>query len=357
MGAWLPTVELTNETDSMDDLDPLRTIRQPIADLDPQRAARMRAKVMNAVDDDLRRELRPGERVDETELVSAPIDRGDYLGAAPHRRRRSRGLVVAAAAIVVLMLLFVVVQRRAGQSSEVVSQPEAVSFAELIDRARALPDRPLPAGMFAYRASDDGEPQVGAGGKPVVSHRSRRVWVDATGASREVRSDAEIRPVGGSTGVVQPDTASDNRYTSSTGGVGFGSLTYDELRSLPTTPNELKAALFADSTIAPDDGAVPALVADLLSWPETPPATRAAALDLLRSLGASDIGRVADHDGRLGVGIAVPGSNGAATVIVVDPGTVILLGVYTVGPATPREPGSAGSWMTITGNAVVASLD
>lgn len=376
-----------------DDFDALRTINAHRGDLDPERAARMRARALAGVFGDASAAEQPAGAAVLTEAPDgAPAgdrttqerrprrqDRVDHVvrlvpDAAPHEirldrddepdlvvvgadqsRARSgrRPVAVALAAAAVLALVIGLGIARAGRTNTVVAdQPTPTSVDEIATNAATLVDRPLAPGEYAYLAAEEGEPFVDTEGVEQRHVLVRETWGSAAGDGRERRSAIEV--VEGGTTVSTFDIPTDTGHVDQTN--GFGSFSYDELRALPTDPTALRATLDAEQTVRPIDFTRAQLIRQILAFDATPPAVRAAAIRMLAEDGATLVPDAVDHDGRTGIGIVRERADGFTSVDVVTRDG-LLLGSYDVITGDELSPDRAVVWYTPREQRRVASAD
>jgi hypothetical protein len=378
-----------------DDFEALRTIGTPLADLDPERAARMRARALASTLGD---EAADAPTRSGAVLTESPTDRRPTGPRSPHAdrpRRRDRAdhivrlvpdgppteihldrpgesqvigdagrradgaahgrrpfVVVTAAAAVVAIVIGLAVAR-SGQRSEVVAdQPQPTSVTEIAANASTLVDRPLAAGEYAYLAVSDGQPfEVGDAEETHV--KVEETWISTTGEGRERTSATEIVDGSGRT-VGTFDGAVDTGHTQ--GVPGFSVFGYDGLRSLPTDPADLRAVLDSGASWPVSAYSRSYIIADLLMLDATPPGVRAAALTILAEDGATVVADAEDRDGHQGIGIVLPRSDGFTSVYVVNRDG-LLLGSYDVITGDALDPDRAVVWSTVRDQRRVASTD
>jgi hypothetical protein len=364
-----------------DDLDALRTIRASAGDLDPERAARMRARALagvfgeaaerdrtsdGAVLTQVHGDRRPADarahperprRRDRADhvvrlepdgpLAEIHLDPPDHPDGGDRtvvplagRSGRRPFLVVAAAAAIVAVVFGFAVARTGQRDTVVADQPAPTTVADIATNAASLVDRPLPAGEYAHLTIEEGlpftDPMAGAQTRVEVTE----TWTSSAGDGRQRSAAPEIVDGTGRTvGTLGP--ASDTGPVARVG--GFGAFTYDQLRSLPTDPTALRARLGDGSLAKASEASRSNLITDLLLLDVTPPGVRAAALTILAEDGATLRPEATDHEGRRGIGIELARSDGFTTVYVVDRDGV-LVGAYDVAAGSPVEPDRAVSW-------------
>jgi hypothetical protein len=300
----------TEEVAEMDDLQELRALRAEV----PRREARAHARAAAALDARLR-----------------------VPSSAP-RRWRPRILIPAIAAATTIAVLATAIGIGRG--------PEQASAATVLqDAARKLeaaPATPLAAGQYWYveqrghtlntsAVSDDNSYSA-------LMTTVHKLWVGLDGSGRIVRTDEDpqfVTPAdrerwiaGGS----QPLTGGGIDEQEPAGELSFAfgsrSLTYDELRALPSDPAELGPMV---QTAAVANTWSPAweqldLIAELLRGAPLTPAQSAALYDVASTLpGIELVGPARDSLGRTGVAVAVT-SNGFREELILDPQTGQLLG-------------------------------
>lgn len=372
-----------------DDFDALRSIRQPLGELDADRAARMRARALASVfaeaggdpsldggsvlteaperagrsDRDRRDHRSPRDRPDLV-LRSVPtgptteihLDRpGDHAPAPRTARNAGRRpfLVVAAAAAVVLAVIGFGLVRAGDRSDVVADQPRPTSVSGIAANAATVVDRPVAPGEYSYLAIEDGQPFTDVDGTPETHVKVRETWTSTTGDGRDRWSDTSIIDGSG-----QPagtfDVATDSGHVADA--PGFGSFGYAELRSLPTDPAELRTVLENGTYGHPTAYNRSHLLGQLLALDATPPAVRAAALTILAEDGATVVDDAADHDGRRGLGIVVDRPDGFTSVYVVTRDGQ-LIGAYDIVTGDTLDPDRAVDWYTVRDQRRVATTD
>lgn len=358
-----------------DDFDALRSIRAPLGELDPERAARMRAR---ALADVLGDDQAPGSVLTESgargstgseaavlELVPSADDAGPGRvprssgPAEPAWRPASSGsgsgrrpFLVVAAAAVVAVLIGVTIARGSDGTDVVADRPAPASVADLAANARRLADRPVAPGEYAHLRYRQGDPLDDADASSAHAVRTREIWSTSSGVGRDRSSVTVVDDEGRTVDTLEPERAVDYAQDAP----AFGSFGYATLRDLPTDPAELRSVLRSGTFGPTDDDAVAHLVAELLMLDATPPMVRAAALTLLADDGATLREDTADRAGNRGIGIVAARDDGAATVYVVTPEGV-LLGAYDVEPGSPIDPSAASWWTTVERQDRVTTLE
>jgi len=364
-----------------DDFEALRTFRAADGGLDPERAARMRARALAGVLGDTAALDDPS---DGAVLTEVPSDRrpGDSRAHPERPRRRDRAdhvvrlapdgptaeirldqpdrlpvddrtvvamagsgsrrpfVVVAAAAAIFAVVIGLAVARAGERGTVVADQPAPATVSDIATNAASLVDRPLPAGEYAYLTIEEAVPftDPDAGAQTLV--KVVETWTSTTGQGRQRSSATDIVDGTGRT-VGTYDAAMDTGPTSNVG--GFGAFTYEQLRSLPTDPGALRAKLGDGSLVKASDASRSNLITDLLLLDVTPPAVRSAALTILAEDGATLREGAVDHDGRSGIGIELTRPDGVTSVYVVSRDGV-LVGAYDVITGDPVDPDHAVLW-------------
>lgn len=318
--------------DPDDDVGRLAELRAAGSDLDAERKARLRNRLLDTIeaDDPTVRARLAGASAGPPAASSAGqsgvppasppagppavlVDLEDESATAARSARSRLGVVAVAVAAAVVLVIGAVFVLRSGEQ-----QP---SLNDLAADARAAEDRPLGDTEFIHQQITRRE---GSGDDAAV-HRSE-IWVDQHANARERL-------------VEEDGSGSDTMYDGDA--VDFAGISYDALRALPTSPQNLLLALAERPEAADPAGATEAL-ATILSLPVTPPAVRAAALDTLAELGAVPIGTVVDPEGRQGDGYAVATDTGGEVVVVLDPDTAMTMAIMIFPTAGgDRDPATA----------------
>jgi hypothetical protein len=346
-----------------DDFDALRTIRAPLGELDPERAARMRARALAGVLGDAapgRTATAVAERPDhlvvvpdlpavEIHLDTPDHPRHERTGAAAGRRT----LVVAAAAAVVVVLFVAIGALRGGgeRTAVVADQPDPAAIADLVANARAVPDRPLPAELYAHLVVEDGRPVSDVDGATETHAQTRETWTNPAGAGRDVLSDEVVLDDDGRpTATFSPGFEVDG----ASGEAIYAPFGYDGLRALPTDPVALDGVL-RDDRFGSDAATRMRVLRQLLQFDATPPQVRAAALQLLADEGATFVGAATDRSGQAGFGIRLVRADGLTTTFVTTRDG-LLLGSYDVVTGVDPVPANAVSWSTVVERDRVATV-
>lgn len=356
-----------------DDFDALRSIRSPLGELDPERAARMRARALaGALGEDhaggsvlTDAGARGTDGRDATVLELVPSADGARRAPSapdpgePTWRPASSGsgsgrrpfLLVAAAAIVAVLIGVAIA--RGGEGTDVVAdRPAPTTVADLAADARRTIDRPVAPGEYAHLRYREADPLDEASGSAPYAVRSREIWSTSTGVGRDRLSVTVVDDQGRTVETLEPEREVDYPRDAP----AFGSFGYATLRDLPSDPDELRSVLRSGTFGPTDDEAVAHLVAELLMLDATPPMVRAAALTLLADDGATLREDVVDRAGNRGIGIVAGRDDGAATVYVVTPDGS-LLGAYDIEPGSPIDPSAASWWMTVEQQDRVTALE
>ena len=255
---------------------------------------------------------------DDTEIVELePVTATDDVSPR-HTRRVLMGMAAAVALLALIGIVTLV--RNADDTADVASGVDGVPLTELANRAANQPDVDLLPGQYLYRSSIEGASfdAIDAGSRPARasscsscgSIATERACVGST--NRDGPRPHRVRPK-----VPSPPSLADIQVRPAQPFFN-PSLTYAELRSLPTDPDALDAAARRTS----GDPSDPAFEAQTLSWwlaiETTPPAVRAAAFEALAQLGAEPIGSVTTYNGQDGFGYQGAGEGGAPWIIVID---------------------------------------
>jgi hypothetical protein len=196
---------------------------------------------------------------------------------------------------------------------------------QLAATAASQPDTALDHGQYLHRSEQLGDQTSG----PVVRER----WTAPDGTGQEAVSAMSVAPPGSSVPSLTVFTVP--------GSLQFAGLTYDELRSLPTEPDELLRALRRLGAVrADDEAASAAALTDVLALDVTPPDVAATALHALSLVGGSVTGSMTDGTGRTGVAIEGTNADGSRWIALIDPATGRSIGFY---PAAPPGPGPASA--------------
>jgi hypothetical protein len=253
-----------------------------------------------------------GTEIVELEAVAATDD------VSPrHTHRVLMGMAAAAALLALIGIVTLV--RNADDTADVASGVDGVPLTELANRAANQPDLDLLPGQYLYRSSIEGASfdaiDALAAGQSVELFE---LWLDREGTG--LRRINESRWTSTSPGTPQGAVSTEPRDIQVRPAQPFfnPSLTYAELRALPTDPE----ALYAAARRTGGDPSDPAFEAQTLSWwlaiETTPPAVRAAAFEALAQLGAEPIGSVTTYNGQDGFGYQGAGEDGAPWIIVID---------------------------------------
>jgi len=194
-------------------------------------------------------------------------------------------------------------------------------------------------------------------GGPQTSVGTSAVWVDNKGTGRVVNSANELRvsPTPGAASTPGLEAPSDLPYDKP-GSLLFRTLTYADLRALPTEPAALKNELIRLSgASAPTIEDLYDRMGDLLTLQATPPGVRVGLARLLMDNGATVLGPVQDRNGRQGLGVAAPLADGSRRVFVLDTTTYRRLGDFTVPAGATTSAAAAIAWNTVLDNLIVDS--
>ncbi len=352
----------------MSDLELLRTFRSELGELEPERQARLRVRVLAVLDEDDRpgRSVR-ARAVDRTERAEpeATIVELRPVAGPMRRRRGERGRRVAfaaAAAVAAVALvagaLAVVTSDRGADVVTHLGAPDPVTLRDLAEASRRQPDQPLGDGQYLYtreRYVLGPDATVEASQQDVVSVFERETWLDRDGLGRLVNHDrVTLRRTGETIRVEPPD--GEQVITSPE---PFGLFSYGELRSLPADPTELEARLLAGRPHGvPASDYLLSVAAHLLQPAVVPPATRGALYEVLAAHGVPVVPTATTWNGRPGVGLVGRSRSGAILRLIVDPETGALLGSIAYRPdGQPPTASNVDEWREIIDQRVVGGID
>ncbi|MEJ5255943.1 MAG: hypothetical protein WHS89_11375 [Acidimicrobiales bacterium] len=327
----------------MDELDAIRALHEAISAPDMATVSRVRARALALID-----ELEASAAVGEPRgsvrdpsavgAMSAPVTARpadstidltltEPVGMSGSGLRPPRSKApLAAVALVALILVTVVAAFSADPSQELQSGLPERSAQELVRLAGLHPDRPLGPGELLYtrvlaaNADDGGAVEV------------RDVWITPDGESydyyRMIDSpQAPLPPVPvDPVGPLLPNRGA------------FAGLSYDEVRTMPTTPTAIEEHLERFHRLAPGTENAALVVANLAALTVAPPDVRAAAVEILLRWG-QPVGEATDPLGRPGLLLlggdpdAVPVPRGWAVVIDQTTGLPLAVAIRVPGPA------------------------
>jgi hypothetical protein len=307
--------------------DDFESFRGAIADLDADRERRIREKFEASRAPQVSNTSSPPVDDDASVLDLVPD-----VDAISSPSRHTRAVLMGVAAVVVLLALvgaFRVV-RNSGPTTNVASGIEDVPLSEVAARAGALPDIDLQAGQVLYLKWRDGTGFTAADGHASGSTvTSTEAWVlrDGSGVTR-VSSDFVATGPGDPLG----SPLAPRQRPTPAGNFVLWPDTYDAIRAMPSTPEQLVNQFRSAYRVA-DDAETAVLLSQLLALETTPPAVRAAGFEALAQLGAQPTGRVTMPEGAEGVGYQGADVYGRPWIVVVDPATTAVLG-FAIAPGT-----------------------
>jgi hypothetical protein len=293
--------------------DDFESFRGAVADLDDDRARRIRGRF-----ESLRATApAPAASSEGTDDESGVVHLEPATGDEPTPARHRRPVLIGVAAAVVL-LAFVgafTLFRSSDRSTDLGSGVGDVPLDEIAARAAAKAGVDLQGSEVLYVK------QIGGGVIPAYGTTARgsvvrttESWVRRDG-SGVARTTSEFVPSGpgellGVPGPTETPLANGNGFLSK--------LSYDEIRSLPTTPHEL-IDVIANSYVSSNDSASSVgFIVSLIALDTTPPTVRAAGFEALDQLGAEPVGRVSTYAGVEGDGYQGLDSYGRPWLVVVD---------------------------------------
>ena len=295
-----------------------------------------------------------GEADDIIDLTDRPLERPRKVSRSGGPQR-GRVLLAAATVFVALLVGAIALSRQSGRTTTELQATLATATTndELIIALGQAPDTPLGDGRYDYQRVESAIP---ANDGRMSLHTNQR-WVTNQNTGRAAQTDEQLlasnAPGAASTagladGFDSPFTSRDAQ--------GFGTYTFDQIRSLPTEPLALRAQLFSLAKVKPTEtAALYDRIAELLTVQSTPPAVRVGLARILVADGATVLGQVRDRAGRQGLGIAVPLPDGNRLVFVLDATTYHRFGDFTVPATGPTTADAASAWHTVLDNVIVDS--
>jgi hypothetical protein len=301
--------------------DEFESFRGAIADLDGDRRQRIRDRF-----ETLRAAPATPDAPPDSEDDAAAVHLVPTADAGPPPRpRHRRSVLIGVAAIVVLVALVgAFALFRSDSTTDLASSVDDVPLSEIAARARTQRDSDLPTDQVLYlhkvtAASFAPSGVYGAFAQLITTDTWARR--DGTGV---VRTTTQIVPTGPgdapSAGPADPalhPIASPQSF--------LGVRAYDEIRDLPTTPDDL-LQLVRTSFVSPEDPTdAVQFLARLLALETTPPDVRAAGFEAIAQLGAEPAGRVTTFGGAQGTAYRGVDPAGQPWLIVVDPASTRVL--------------------------------
>jgi len=292
----------------------------------------------------------------------------EQLGTEPpaHRHRRvivgglTLGtLALAAAAVLLVATLVPGSPARPGPAA-------AATLHRLADIAAAQPAANPPGpGQYQYTESVETYQDCDLDARPYCYFlpEHRQIWIGSDGSGR-------ILETFGTPSFVTPtdranwESHGSPSLTTAPSDTTFGPHTLSigppNLASLPTDPSALAAALAAGKVEGGPRGPAEEFVqiGDLLRETDASPALRAAAYQVAATLpGVEVLGRVADHSGRIGIGVGYTNA-GVRNELIFDPSTSALLGEegVVVRPKSGVPIGTVDDWAVYLSSGIVNSL-
>jgi hypothetical protein len=353
----------------MTDIELLGEFRLELAELEPDRRARMRARILAAMDESQADSVggdpsgrdgdvgngKPEVTVIDLRPVATP-PRGVLVSG-------SRRVAIVGALAAVLAIVFgavTVIGRNPG--GEVVTHlgvPSPATLRELADAARRQPDRPLASGQYLYtreRYAVTTDLSVGTAREDVISVFDQETWIDRDGLGRLVNHEQVTMSRTGETLRVEPIASDQSETTPSLFGGGY---TYDQLRALPADPAVLASLLLEGNTNGdPPADYLLSVATQLLQPAVLPPTVRAALFEVLAMYGVRVVPEATTWNGQPGVGLVGRSQDGDILRVIVDAQTGTLRGWFTY-KADGQPPSSANidEWREYVDQAVVDSID
>jgi hypothetical protein len=225
--------------------------------------------------------------------------------------------------------------------------PDAANAASVLKDAaqklQAVPAAPLTAGQYWY-VEQTGRTLVGGAGADPAGYLAsmamvHKLWIGPDGSGRIVRTESDpvwVTPsdhdrwvAAGSPSLAGPTVDEKEPPGGLTFPFGSRTLTYAELRALPTDPAALGPMIAAAASVTDASSAAASqleLIGELLRSTPLAPAQSAALYKVAATLPGIELaGPTTDPIGRPGVGITIT-SNGYRQELVLDPDTGQLLG-------------------------------
>lgn len=292
----------------------------------------------------------------------------EHVRTGPPARQRHRVLVgaltlgtLAVAAAVVLLVAALLPGSPAHPS------PAAAAALDHLAEVAALQPAVNPPGPGQYEYTESVETYQSCNlDKPAYCYflpEHRQIWIGWDGSGRILETfgtpsfvtptdRANWESSGSPPLSTAPSDTTFGPHTLSDGPVG--------LASLPTDPSALAAALAAGKLEGVPHSPAEEFVqiGDLLRETDAAPALRAAAYQVAATLpGVEVLGRIADHSGRIGIGVASTLA-GVRNELIFDPSTSALLGEegVVVGPQAGEPIGTVNDWAVYLSSGIVNSL-
>jgi hypothetical protein len=330
--------------------DKFESFRGSMADLDEDREQRIRRRF-----EELRGPIRPadsgtdeGTKVAPVHLVATPVE-------SPRSSRHRRPVLVGVAAAVVLMILIGVMSlvRSSGDSTDVSSSIDDLPLGELAARAGARADVELPPGGILHGTQVEGLRTAEVRERAAtLTLRTLEEWARSDGTGT-LRTSSDAIALGPGTPMGTPTAEQDVDVVEP--GPLQRALPYDELRALPTDPNDMLTLV--QSKVSPDDPASAAeWLAKMLSIEVVPPAARAAGFGALELLGAEPIGQLTSYSNVSSNAYAGTDKNGRPWVVLVDPVTTRVTGFAALGGQGEGTFRDAERWLEFGPQEIVNEL-
>jgi hypothetical protein len=330
--------------------DEFESFRGSIADLDHDREQRIRSKfegLRGPIQADTNGPPEDGD-VTHLRLVAAS---GDPRSTPRH----SRPVLVGVAAAVVLMVLTgtIGLLRSSDDGAEVASSVEDVPLSEVAARAGSRADVTLPSDGLLHGTQVRGlRTPEGRDRAETLTIDTSEEWArrDGTGL---LRSSSDVVALGPGTPLGSSANATDTEVVTS--GPIQRTLSYDELRALPTDPDELLA--FVRARVSGDDSSGTAeLLAKILAIDVVAPATRAAGFRALEQIGAVPIGTLTDYSGQTYNAYSGTDPDGRPWVVLVDPLSTRVTGFAALGGTGDAMFRDADRWIEFGPQEIVSEL-
>jgi hypothetical protein len=270
-----------------------------------------------AFTDEIERRIRAKYEAGRNGLESSAVERGaetvlQLERAHPPTRPRPRRFLVVAAVVLGLAVGLTVLIARSGERGEVSTGLDDTAIGDLARGIALEPDAPLAAGEYLHSPQRTGSRLTLPDGSVwLIDHRD--IWQNSRGEGL-MRTEEEIIPIDGAEVDLKPSVGE----VVLPAGAMHGTLSYDELRGLPTDAGQLLDQL--RSRAASEEEVIEQL-ARILNLPVITPAVRAAALNVFELLGAQDIGPTQDYTGRVGRGFAGHTAEGSWLLVLTSDGS------------------------------------
>ncbi|MCX7621286.1 MAG: CU044_5270 family protein [Acidimicrobiales bacterium] len=349
----------------MSDLELLQEFRADLAELDPDRRARLRTRIAAVWADDMTGTslVEPLDLDLEPESVVIPLSQATRSRSGS-RLLSVRGfagalVAVAVACLVVVGVVGFINRDRGGGVVTHLGAANPATLHQLADAARRGPDRQLGPGQYLYVRERFGvttDVASTATTEDVVAVLDQETWLDQRGLGRVVSHDRAIWTRTGETVWVE-SLAGEQTITDPV--LFGGSYSYEQLRGLPSDPAELEALLLKDNTTGvPTADYLLRVAAQLLQPAVLPPPVRAALFEVLASNGVRVVLDATTWLGQPGVGLVGRTQAGEILRLIVDPATGALRGWFTY-TADGRPPTNANikEWREFVDQAVVTAID